>query len=82
MRLSKEETDELLRQIGLTEDQEIDCDQCLALVAEFAEQEACGARVRAALEAVRQHLAICGECQEEYAALCLTLDNAETKPNG
>ena len=36
MALSKEEIAELLRLIGLTRDEEIDCERCLALVAEFA----------------------------------------------
>ena len=79
MPLSKQEIDGLLRLVGLTEEKEINCEQCLALVAEFAEQEACAMKVREGLEAVRQHLSICGECQEEYEALRRTLDNAEPK---
>ena len=69
MPLSKPELDELLRQIGLTEDAELNCEQCLALVAEFAEQQLAGKTVPAGLEAVAQHLALCGECREEYEAL-------------
>jgi hypothetical protein len=69
MSLSKEQIAELLRQIGLTRDEEIDCERCLALVAEFAERELAGRPVLAALEAVAHHLAICAECCEEYEVL-------------
>ena len=59
MSLSKEEIDGLLRLIGLTRDEEIDCERCLALVAEFAERELAGRSVPAGLEAVAHHLSIC-----------------------
>ena len=69
MALSKEEITELLRLVGLTRDEEIDCERCLALVAEFAERELAGRSVPAGLEAVAHHLSICAECREEYEAL-------------
>ena len=69
MSLSKEQIDELIRQVGLTRDDEIDCERCLALSAEFAERELAGRSVPAALEAVAHHLSICAECREEYEAL-------------
>jgi hypothetical protein len=73
MSLSKEEIDGLLRLIGLTRDDEIDCERCLALVAEFAEQELAGRPIPAGLEAVAHHLSICAECCEEYEALLRAL---------
>ena len=73
MSLSKEEIAELLRLIGLTRDEEIDCERCLALVAEFAERELAGRSVPAAQEAVAQHLSICSECCDEYASLLQAL---------
>ena len=73
MSLSKEEIAELLRLIGLTRDEEIDCERCLALVAEFAERELAGRSVPAGLEAVAHHLSICAECCEEYEALLQAL---------
>jgi hypothetical protein len=51
MSLSNEEITELLRLIGLTRDEEIDCERCLALVAEFAERDLAGRSVPAGLEA-------------------------------
>ena len=58
MSLSRKEITGLLRLIGLTTDEEIDCERCLALVAEFAERELAGRSVPAALEAVAHHLSI------------------------
>ena len=73
MSLSKEEITGLLRLIGLTRDEEIDCERCLARVAEFAERELAGRSVPAGLEAVAHHLSICAECCEEYEALLQAL---------
>jgi hypothetical protein len=73
MSLSKKEIDGLLRLIGLTRDDEIDCERCLALVAEFAEQELAGRSIPAGLEAVAHHLSICAECREEFEALLQAL---------
>jgi len=73
MSLSKEEIAGLMRLIELTRDDEIDCERCLALVAEFAERELAGRPVPAALEAVAHHLSVCAECREEYEALLRVL---------
>ena len=73
MSLSKQEIAELLRLIGLTRDEEIDCERCLARVAEFAERELAGRSVPAGLEAVAHHLSVCAECCEEYQALLQAL---------
>jgi hypothetical protein len=69
MALSKEDIDGLMRLIGLTKDDEIDCERCLGLVAEFAERELVGRPVPVGLEAVEHHLSVCAECREEYEAL-------------
>ena len=73
MSLSKEDIDNLIRLVGLTRDDEIDCERCLALVAEFAERELAGRSIPAGLEAVAHHLSICAECCEEYEALLQAL---------
>ena len=77
MPLSKEEIDGLLRLVGLTKDSEINCEQCLALVAEFAEQQLTGKSIHEGLRAVEQHLSVCAECRDEYEALRRTLDNMD-----
>lgn len=73
MTLSRKEIEGLMKVVGLTQDDEIDCGQCLLLVAEFAEQELAGKSIPAGLEAVAQHLSVCTECYEEYEVLKLAL---------
>jgi len=77
MPLSNKEIDGLLQLVGLTEDAEINCEQCLALVAEFAEQQLTGKSIHEALKAVEQHLSVCAECRDEYEALRRTLDDMD-----
>ena len=73
MTLSRNESENLLRLVGLTKDDEINCEQCLELVAEFAEQQMAGKSITERMQALEQHLAVCPECREEYEALKRTL---------
>jgi predicted anti-sigma-YlaC factor YlaD len=77
MPLSKEELEGLMRLIGLTNDSEINCEQCLALVSEFAEHSLAGKSIPDGLKAVEHHLAICSECREEYEALQRALQDMD-----
>lgn len=77
MRLTQQEIDRLVRLLGDTQESEIHCEQCLALVAEFAERRLEGRSIAAGMAAVEQHLAICDECREEYDALRRTLESLE-----
>ena len=74
MPLSQEEIDGLLRAVGLTKDDEINCEQCLSVVAEFAELELAGKSIPDGLKIVEHHLSICAECREEYEALRRALE--------
>lgn len=80
MPLSKKELEELLRLVGLTNDNEMNCDQCLALVAEFAEYELAGKSAPEGLKMVEHHLSVCSECREEYEALQRVLRNLNSEP--
>ena len=80
MPLSNKELEGLLRLVGLTNDKEINCEQCLALVAEFAEHELAGKSVPEGLKAVKQHLSVCSECREEYEALQRALGKLKDDP--
>jgi hypothetical protein len=57
----------------LTKEEEIGCDSCLDRVAAYAEAHLAGLPTPEALRLVEEHLAICGECQEELAALAAAL---------
>jgi|JI10StandDraft_1071094.scaffolds.fasta_scaffold62810_3 anti-sigma factor RsiW len=69
MKLTPPQLDGMMRSIGLTRPQEIDCDACAADLAEFAEVELAGRSLPEALQLVEHHLAICPDCREEYTAL-------------
>lgn len=75
MGLSRQQIETLLRTISLTRPDEAACDACLLKLAEFAERSLQGKSVPASLEAIERHLAICGECREEYEALLAALTN-------
>ena len=74
MKLTSSQMDGLIKLVGLTREDELDCDACLSQVSEFAEHRLSGKPVPAALEAVEHHLSLCSECREEYEALRLALD--------
>jgi predicted anti-sigma-YlaC factor YlaD len=57
----------------ITRPDEIGCDTCLDQVSAYAEAQLAGLPTPEALRRVEEHLAICGECQEEFAALALAL---------
>jgi uncharacterized protein with PIN domain len=80
MSLSKQQLDGLMRLIGLTQDSEINCEQCFSLLAEFAEQELAGKSIPDALQAVEHHLAVCSDCREEYEALRQALQELQGGP--
>ena len=70
MPLTPDEIRKLLDVVRATQAVEIDCDDCLLQVGEFAEAYLIGKPVPEGLKAVEQHLSICNECREEFEALC------------
>ena len=69
MKLTAKEIDRLMQLIGVTNDQEIDCGQCHAVIAEFAELQLTGQSIPEGLEVAKHHLSICTDCSEEYELL-------------
>ena len=63
----------LLRLLSITRDHELNCNECLDKMAEFAERELANKPIPDQLEAVHHHLTLCGECAEEYESLLLAL---------
>jgi hypothetical protein len=63
--------------ISSTREQEIDCDQCLAELDEFAETVLEGRELTEAQLLVRDHLSRCAECKEEYELLLQALYHME-----
>lgn len=81
MALSRQEMKSLLRLIDVTHEYEINCEECLAKVNEFAECHVQGKVVSEGLQTVEQHLALCGECREEYQLLLETLTELDDTSN-
>jgi len=73
MVLSDDQIRALVDALSTTREHEIDCSECLDLVAEFAERELASRPIPDALGTVRHHLTRCGECREEYEALITAL---------
>ena len=69
MNISEEQIQALLKMLTLTKDEELNCDECLSSMAEFAENELAGKSVTEGLASIDAHLQLCGECREEYESL-------------
>ena len=69
MLLTREKMRLLLTALSKTRDDEVDCDHCAEFMAEFAEVKLAGVSVSDALQAIEQHLDLCGDCSEEFELL-------------
>ncbi|MGH2343886.1 MAG: hypothetical protein ACRDG4_01580 [Chloroflexota bacterium] len=59
----------LLGNIEITRDHEIDCTVCLERVPIYVDRELAAANVAREMPEMHLHLALCGDCFEEYEAL-------------
>lgn len=69
MKPTDEQLCELARVLNATADQEIDCAEFLDQVAPYVQALTRRADLAKELRQVAQHLEVCPECQEEFAAL-------------
>lgn len=69
MRLRDEHVRLILEAARETHDVEIDCDDFLSLMAEYAEVRAEGRAVPEGLEKACDHERLCASCREEFSAL-------------
>jgi len=67
--LTVEQLRELVRSALATRGEEIGCPDCFARLDRFVELHLAGQDASQVLPLVRQHLAVCGECQEEFETL-------------
>ena len=58
-----------LRQIETTQDEELSCSECFEQLSDYVDLELAGRPVADHLPQLRQHLAQCGVCREEYEVL-------------
>jgi len=73
MKLTDQQLGKLLRTLASTQDTELNCDECLASVATYAEIQLSGKTPNEAIDKVQQHLDVCTDCQEEYHALLMAI---------
>ena len=69
MKLTKDVLKNIIKVISTTQPNEIGCDDCYALIDEFAELKLEGKNPEEALPLVQDHLERCGNCREEFEAL-------------
>jgi hypothetical protein len=59
----------LLRLVSRTEDEELSCTACFALLPSYVDAEVAGTNPEARLPSLRQHLDQCAVCCEEHQTL-------------
>jgi hypothetical protein len=67
----------LIAEIAETREVEIGCDECFEQLDRYVEMTLTGLDAAQAMHLVRDHLEICGECHEEFAALLEALRAAD-----
>lgn len=71
--LTLEDLGKLARELEITRDEEVSCDECFAELDRFVEMELGGLDAASAMPLVRDHLDRCGDCREEYQAFLVAL---------
>ena len=72
----------LLEALVLTNETEVDCDECFDSMSEFAESQLSGASVPEALVLIDDHIRICADCKEEFQMLKKTISELEEDLGG
>ena len=67
----------LIKEIAEAREVEIGCDECFEELDRFVEMRLSGLDAARAMPLVQEHLAICGECREEFEALLASLRATE-----
>ncbi len=73
MTLGNKECRELARALLATNPEELDCDEWLDRVGLYLDLVEAGRPVPESLRPVEEHLRLCPDCAEEYAAMCEAL---------
>jgi uncharacterized protein with PIN domain len=73
MALSPEQIDSLLKMLRDTRDLELTCPECLAELDRYAERTLDAQPLEGVLQRVREHLAACPPCGDEFKLILETL---------
>ena len=71
--LTQEQLTGLVAMVSATSEEELNCSECAAFAAEFAERQLAGRALDETMMRVAQHLEVCPECREELLALTAIL---------
>jgi predicted anti-sigma-YlaC factor YlaD len=81
MGLNNDQIRNLLHLLTITREHELNCNEFLERMGEFAERDIAGLPIDDILRSVEHHLVMCAECREEYEALIAALKRMkENKP--
>lgn len=78
MAISHSEVINLLTSIAIAVPDQLDCDGCFEMIAEFAEAELRGDELSMSLQNVQLHLHQCSCCAYEYETLLEAIREAES----
>lgn len=67
----------ILLSLTLTQDEEIDCEECYNHMDRFADMLMRGEEPEKVMPLVKHHLKICADCHEEFEALSIALAACE-----
>ena len=76
MTLSLDQIKTLLGVVAATTDDDMDCDDCFSKVAQFVEVELAGLELCDSMKVVKNHLANCPCCKDEFEALFAAMSEA------
>jgi hypothetical protein len=79
MELNNDQIRNLLHLLSVTREHEMNCNEFLEKMGEFAERDIAGLPVDDMLQAVEHHLILCAECREEYESLLAALKRTKEK---
>lgn len=73
MNMDRRDLEKVVRAVSQTQEEELTCDECFEELDRFVEFELAGLDAAEAMPLVRDHLAKCGDCREEFEALLAAL---------
>ncbi|CAN5743928.1 hypothetical protein BH20ACT11_BH20ACT11_15590 [soil metagenome] len=73
MNMDRRDLEKVVRAVSQTQEEELTCDECFEELDRFVELELAGLDAAEAMPLVRDHLAKCDDCREEFEALLAAL---------
>ena len=70
----------ILLALIMTQEEEIDCEECYNHMDRFAEMLMNGDEPEKVMPLVKHHLELCGDCREEFEALSCALTACDDSP--